>query len=216
MISLLLVALLAVLVYLDARKLGLRKGLVPGIGNASPANWSLVTLLVGIVGLPLYLFYRGRYKAAILAQRGIVPDSGYIGAIWIALAGLVAINFYAFSESPAPAPEASHVAPIALAATQLYAAYHANEVAADDRFKHRPLMVNGVVSSINKSFDGSVWIGLQDGDPIGVVQATVLASQEQQAASLSKGNEVTLLCVGDGMILGSPMLGRCRFASGGY
>ncbi len=216
MISLLLVVLLAILVYLDARKLGVGNGLVSGMGRASPVTWSLLTLFVGIVGLPLYLFYRGRYKAAILAQRGVVPDSGYIGAIWITLAGVLAIAFYTFNASSTPEPAPSHVPPIAIAAPQLYAAYHANEVAADDRFKHRLLMVNGVVSSINKSFDGSVWVGLRDGDPIGVVQATVLTSQDQRAAALSKGNEVTLLCVGDGMMLGSPMLSHCRFDPGGY
>lgn len=68
MIIVLLVILSSIWVLIDARKIGVRRGLLPGIGNSGPLAWSMLTLFIWIVGFPLYLMYRGKYKAAIAAQ----------------------------------------------------------------------------------------------------------------------------------------------------
>jgi len=51
-------------VYFDARALGVRKGLVTGLGNMGPWSWFFVCLLLWIIGFPAYLAMRGKYKAA--------------------------------------------------------------------------------------------------------------------------------------------------------
>jgi hypothetical protein len=68
MIILLLVVLSSIWVLIDARKIGVRRGLLPGLGDTGPLAWSMLTLFVWIVGFPLYLIYRGKYKAAVAAQ----------------------------------------------------------------------------------------------------------------------------------------------------
>lgn len=54
----------AIWVLIDAKKIGVRKGLVTGIGNMGPWSWFVVVLLLWIIGFPLYLFYRGKFKEA--------------------------------------------------------------------------------------------------------------------------------------------------------
>jgi len=51
-------------VYFDARALGVRKGLVTGLGNMGPWPWFFVCLLLWIIGFPAYIAMRGKYKAA--------------------------------------------------------------------------------------------------------------------------------------------------------
>jgi hypothetical protein len=55
----------AIWVLIDAKKLGVRKGLVTGVGNMGPWAWFFVTLLLWIIGFPAYLYYRGQFKRAI-------------------------------------------------------------------------------------------------------------------------------------------------------
>ena len=68
----------AIWVYFDARNIGVKKGLVPGMGNMGPAGWFVVTLLLWIIGFPMYLLYRGKFKLAVGAtsNRANAPISG--------------------------------------------------------------------------------------------------------------------------------------------
>jgi hypothetical protein len=54
----------AIGVYIDARAIGARKGLVPGFLNLGPVGWSLCTLLFWILCFPLYLVQRGKIRKA--------------------------------------------------------------------------------------------------------------------------------------------------------
>ena len=49
-------------VFFDARTIGVKKGLVTGLGNMGPWGWFFVTLLLWIIGFPAYLAMRGKYK----------------------------------------------------------------------------------------------------------------------------------------------------------
>lgn len=55
----------AIWVLIDAKSIGVKKGLVSGIGNMGPWAWCIVTLLLWIVGFPMYIYYRGKFKHAI-------------------------------------------------------------------------------------------------------------------------------------------------------
>jgi hypothetical protein len=96
-------------------------------------------------------------------------------------------------------------------AGKLFADYQANEIAADSVYKGRLLMVTGSVSSINKDFAGSPFIMLATPNEFMGVHANLKEIEAPAAATLSPGNVVIVVCKGDGMILGSPMLSDCVF-----
>jgi hypothetical protein len=66
---LLLVVGSAVAVYIDAKRIGARKGLVTGIANNSPGVWAFGVIAMWIVVLPIYLASRGKIVAAVHSQR---------------------------------------------------------------------------------------------------------------------------------------------------
>jgi hypothetical protein len=59
----------AIWVLIDAKKIGVKKGLVTGMGNIGPWGWFFVTLLLWIVGFPMYLCYRGKFKRAVAGSQ---------------------------------------------------------------------------------------------------------------------------------------------------
>jgi hypothetical protein len=58
----------AIWVLIDAKNIGVKKGLVPGLGNIGPWGWFFVTLLLWIIGFPMYLYYRNDFKRAVAAE----------------------------------------------------------------------------------------------------------------------------------------------------
>lgn len=62
----------AIWVLFDAKSIGVKKGLIPGMGNTGPWGWFFVTLLLWIVGFPMYLYYRGKFKLAVAGASNAV------------------------------------------------------------------------------------------------------------------------------------------------
>jgi tetratricopeptide (TPR) repeat protein len=48
-------------VYLDAKKIGVKKGQLDGFCDLGPGAWAVVCLLLWIIGFPAYLIKRGEY-----------------------------------------------------------------------------------------------------------------------------------------------------------
>ncbi|SEC86757.1 tRNA_anti-like [Burkholderia sp. WP9] len=100
--------------------------------------------------------------------------------------------------------------PIQITAQQLYAEYHANEVAADLKYKGRWLAVTGAVVEIKNDVFGQPVVSLQvDGDPFHTVNAYFGKDKIEQIAKLQKGSTVAITCRGDGMFFMSPNL-KCK------
>lgn len=55
----------AIWVLIDAKSIGVKKGVVPGMGNMGPWAWFFVVLFLWIIGFPMYLYYRGKFKQAL-------------------------------------------------------------------------------------------------------------------------------------------------------
>lgn len=111
------------------------------------------------------------------------------------------------SNAPAQKPDDTQPQPpIELSATDLFAAYKANEVAADAKYKGQPLKVSGIVVSINKNVMGDPFIELVGENEFETVTANFDKSELQELSGLHKGQFVTVTCRGAGMILTSPML----------
>ena len=98
---------------------------------------------------------------------------------------------------------------IQVTAMQLWDAYQANEVRADEHFKDRQLLVAGVLASIDKDFAGDVVLKLATPNQFMHVQAELQDGQRAAAARLDQGHNITLLCRGSGMVMRMPMLNKC-------
>src|SRR5450432_2245501 len=61
-LMLLIVFVSAIWIYLDAKSIGVRKGMLKGFFDLGPAGWFWVTALLWIVGFPAYLAKRSQLK----------------------------------------------------------------------------------------------------------------------------------------------------------
>ena len=98
---------------------------------------------------------------------------------------------------------------ISVTAPKLWADYHANEVAADNIYKGKQVLVKGVVTSINKDFTDSVYLSLSTFNEFESVHADIKNDYVTEAAQLSTGQIVTVSCEGGGMVMASPILREC-------
>ncbi|MGC9184898.1 MAG: hypothetical protein ACP5GC_05555 [Thiomonas sp.] len=57
----------------DAKALGVRKGLVRGLGNLGPVGWFLACLLLWFPSFFIYLLLRPKFKRLLAAAPGIAP-----------------------------------------------------------------------------------------------------------------------------------------------
>ncbi len=99
---------------------------------------------------------------------------------------------------------------IPITAPQLFADYHANEVAADEKYKGKWLAVTGQVDSVGKDILDNIFISLRTQNRFMSARAQMEQSDSDQVARLKRGQKVMLLCSGSGLLLGSPLLDKCR------
>lgn len=93
--------------------------------------------------------------------------------------------------------------------------YEDNEVRADAIYKGKVLKVTGIVHSISSDLTDNAVVHLAPkGDEYAFT--SVYASGDNkfhnQAINLRKGTMITIICIGDGEVLGSPLLKNCRFS----
>ncbi|WP_186224605.1 OB-fold protein [Burkholderia gladioli] len=98
--------------------------------------------------------------------------------------------------------------PSNVALDRLIADYDANEVAADNKYKNHLLIVSGPVNEIKKDLEGRTYLNLDVQSHFLGVNATLNPKYVQLAASLVKGNTVSMVCVGDEKII-TPQLKNC-------
>lgn len=94
-------------------------------------------------------------------------------------------------------------------ATNIFNAYEKNEVAADREYKGRKIRVAGTVSSIDSGLGDGANVLLETSNQFLSVTASGDDNFTNAAAQLSKGQQVRMTCVGEGEIIGMPMLGDC-------
>ena len=97
--------------------------------------------------------------------------------------------------------------PLEVSAADLFAAYEANEVAADNQYKGKQLAVTGTVAGINKDFTDEVYVEIAGNEFLNIhargIDPTV-------AAGLAKGTKITVVCEGGGLMMASPILNECE------
>jgi hypothetical protein len=136
---------------------------------------------------------------------------GFVALVLVVLVIAVALVNHTPQTGTSTQDVAQQFAPVAIqvSAEQLYVDYAKNEVAADRVYKNRILAVSGSVQSINKDFVDDIYLVLDTSNEFDDVQAHLRSSEESRAASLSRGEFITVVCTGNGMIVSSPMLKDC-------
>ena len=107
------------------------------------------------------------------------------------------------AEEPAPPP-------VTVTPEQLKLDYDENEVAADQKYKGRTLLVDSVLSAIDKDFANHIVLRLRVGRQLDAISAFLDQRDAGQAATLKKGKNISLTCRGGTRILGKPTLRDCR------
>lgn len=88
-------------------------------------------------------------------------------------------------------------------ASELYADYDANEVAADQKWKGRTVAISGTVENIGRDIVDEPYVTLEGGDFWSV---QCFFADESGLAALSSGETVVLIGVVDGMALGTNVI----------
>jgi hypothetical protein len=112
----------------------------------------------------------------------------------------------AVGEAPSPipsAPAAPRTADIVVDAATLIAAYESNEVAADMKYKGKVLQVSGKVGDIKKDILDNIYVTLGTGKQFELrqVQAFFDDADAGRAATLSKGQRITVIGQCDGLMM---------------
>lgn len=97
---------------------------------------------------------------------------------------------------------------LSVTSRDLAAAFEANEVAAQQTYGDRPLLVTGRVTGISLDFMDNPVVQLNGVNQFLDAQADL--KDKAVAAGLQKGQEVTLLCQELSEVISAPMLGNCE------
>lgn len=99
-----------------------------------------------------------------------------------------------------------------ITAIELSKAYHRNEVAADNDFRDKTLLIKGTVTSIDKDFADNVILKLQGKQLFMGVMAYMKETDIADVAHMQKGQKIALVCEGKGMVIGNAVVRNCRQA----
>ena len=99
-----------------------------------------------------------------------------------------------------------------ISASELINAYKENEVKADKMYKGRIVEVNGIVDKIDSDISDKAVVRLSDGDEFTFYNISCYVDNDNQdkACELKKGQNVTIVGVADGEIVGEPSIKDCK------
>ncbi|QBP10129.1 OB-fold protein [Cupriavidus metallidurans] len=144
---------------------------------------------------------------------------------WFVIAAVVIIVlaeiFGGDKENGTADPEAPSVnttpaePPVQVTANDLLNAYKENEIAANQKYKGKQLILKARISSIEAGMGDEPYLVLTAGSEFEFSrpQAHLARGQDAAAAALKKGQQVTLQCIGNSEVAGTPMLKDCRVQS---
>ncbi|HKX79601.1 MAG TPA: hypothetical protein VJM34_13870 [Novosphingobium sp.] len=184
---------------------------IPGIGLFIGWPLNLVAFILAIVAMSKRGAFAGLWQllASLIASPivyfvGVAIFAGTVGALGAAGEG----KYAADAHSPAAEVSSAEAADrIAVEAGTLHKAYAANEIAADQLYKGKPLKVSGTIADITSDVSDEPVLSLRVSD-FESVHATGLT--KDVAATLAKGQSITVSCVGAGEVIGTPLLNDCE------
>lgn len=148
----------------------------------------------------------GRWGISVGKAIGVLLGIGLLFLLIVLVAQRVSIigsgNYVTLN--PALASRA-----ISVAVPKLSADYQADEAAADAKYKGKRLVVEGQVAGVDRGFLDGAFVLLSTFGEFEAVHADIRAEYQSEAASLRRGQLVTLDCEGAGIVMGSPFLMNC-------
>ena len=99
---------------------------------------------------------------------------------------------------------------IVVSSKELAKAYESNEVAADKQYKGKTLEITGKVDGIDSDISDQAIVKLNGVNQFLSVMAKGDDAFNEYATTLNKGQNVTLICKGDGEVIGAPNLTDCK------
>lgn len=111
-----------------------------------------------------------------------------------------------------PAVVTDDVQPVAVrvTASQLFADYEANEIAADEKYKGKVIVVSGTIDNIGKDILDTMYVTLDSGKPLFNVQCFFSDKHKSQLSNVAKGQQVMVKGKCDGKF-GNILLRGCSF-----
>ena len=88
-----------------------------------------------------------------------------------------------------------------LSATQLYSEYDANEVAADQKYKGKVIVVSGIIDDIGKDILDDIYVTLKGAEYFGSIQCFFSDAHVSKAAQLQKGQKLSVKGRCDGKMM---------------
>ena len=89
--------------------------------------------------------------------------------------------------------------------------YHANEVRANQQYRGKPVAITGRVDGIATGITDRPYITFKTRELFSEPQAHFSRADSDKAALVNRNQNLTLVCTGNGMVIGSPMLKDCQF-----
>jgi hypothetical protein len=177
----------------------------PGIDKPQKRKMSIL-LGLGILLFPIIFTWftlREGYSTLTRVVSMIWLILNLAGAFILALLTSVTSQGYSNGEIPTV---------IKIRADQLFYVYQTDEVASDIRLKNEILKVSGTVQSIERNSTNGTDIHFNVGEKngSGSVVASGGADFSNVAASLSKGQQITVRCRGAGKVNDVPLLLKCK------
>lgn len=187
----------------------------PGLGLFIGWPLNLVAFILAIIAMAK----RGAMAGVIqLVASLIVSPIVYFVGLAIFAGSLGALSDVAPSNAgagqsvgaeTATEAKASQTEAVSVDARTLYADYDANEIAADRKYKDKPLKVTGVVASIDSNIADEPTVVLTAGD---FASVHVDGLPANVAANFAKGQTITVACKGGGEMMGTPLLSECSWS----
>lgn len=100
--------------------------------------------------------------------------------------------------------------PMVVSTRELDSDYDDNKAAAGQKYKGKILEVSGIVASIDSSVGDQAIVQLVGKNEFQTVSTQGNNDFTQYATTLKKGQNVVLICEGDGEVIGFPQLKNCQ------
>lgn len=98
-------------------------------------------------------------------------------------------------------------------AQEITDAYERNTVSADQQFKGKWILMKGVVASISTDISNDAYVTFDTANSFNSPRATFIKTENDELATLNKGQHIRALCIGNGDILKTPMLKDCTLVN---
>lgn len=153
-----------------------------------------------------------------LLRKGHSVLSRLIGFGWLVLSIVIVVSGPPSSTSSSNRGSSSSVSSAAeeptdvYTATQVSTSYDENTVAADALFKGKKVRVNGRITDINTDFRGNPYLVLAGANKFLGPQFKFDKSNISALAALKKGAVVTVMCIGAGDVIKTPMFEDCEMS----